>query len=82
MHGNLADAFRAHPLGPLLYLAFALSALLTLVALFRKQKFEFGHPWVVRSTTALVIALFVFGAIRFATTTATLNAEMPIWAQK
>ncbi|AIE87414.1 hypothetical protein OP10G_4046 [Fimbriimonas ginsengisoli Gsoil 348] len=68
MHGDFAHAFAAHPLGPLLYLAFTISAFLCLYGWRKGLLLETDTPsfnW--RFGVALTIFLG-FGFFRMATT--------------
>lgn len=68
LHGDFALAFSAHPLGPPLYLAFAVSALLGFAGYFKGLRLRTEGRW---ANTGLAVALFgllAFGTFRFATT--------------
>lgn len=67
LHGDLAFSFHAHPLGPFLYLAFTLSAILALVAWTRKEVLNTDGPMFNRAMAAGLVIFVGFGAIRMAT---------------
>lgn len=68
LHGNFGLAFAAHPLGPLLYLLFTLSALACLVGLLRTQRFDSDVRWINVGVKIFAVAFIGFGLIRFAIT--------------
>lgn len=67
IHGHFAEAFRAHPLGPILYLLFTYIALVSLWGFFKgKYVSTAGPKWAWGIMIGAVI-FFGYGAIRFAT---------------
>jgi len=66
VHGQFAQAFHAHPFGPILYLALTVSALTCMYGFLTRQRFDFGSPTFSRALGAFVIVFFVFGVVRFA----------------
>lgn len=69
IHGQFVDAFRAHPLGPLLYLAFTFFALANLWGFFKKRRIDTsGRKWML-GIMASAFIFFGFGIVRFLVTT-------------
>lgn len=66
VHGNLPFAFHAHPLGPVLYALFTLSALACGYGYWKMKAFDTSSKIFNRSLGALVIIFFAFGLMRFA----------------
>ena len=69
LHGQIGFSFATNWFGPLLFLAFSTYALLSLVAVFRRQRFNDTHPFVTKMMSGLVTLLLIYGAIRFAVMT-------------
>lgn len=65
-HGNFAMAFQTHPLGPLLFLAWGVTALMCLYGFVRKKRFITDTPGFNRGLVATAWVFFLFGAVRFA----------------
>lgn len=61
-------AFHAHPFGPILYVLFTLTALLSFGCGVAKFRFNAGWPPIQRGVTALLAVFLIFGVYRFATT--------------
>jgi hypothetical protein len=68
LHGDFTLAFRAHPLGPILFGLFTVAALLSAWGVARTQKIRFEHAPLNQVTVGTVVCLIAFGAYRFATT--------------
>lgn len=66
LHGQIGYSFVTNWFGPLLFLAFTAYALLSLVAIFRGQRFNDTNPFVTKMMSGLVSALLIYGVIRFA----------------
>jgi putative Mn2+ efflux pump MntP len=69
IHGNLELAFRAHPLGPILYTLFTLSALLAFLGFWRGQRVVTDSRAFNRATAVGAIIFVAFGLWRMGTTT-------------
>jgi hypothetical protein len=68
IHGYVTDAFKAHPLGPILYIIFTAFALLNLWAFFKRYRVDTsGRKWMSGIVTGAVI-FFGFGIARFVMT--------------
>ena len=67
LHGDLALAFRAHALGPILYLAYTLFALATFSLAIRKRRWR-DRPWVTPAAIAGFSLFLGYGLIRMAAT--------------
>jgi len=68
IHGHFGEAFRAHPLGPFLYLAFTGLAVVSLWGYFKRVRVNTNTPkWTKGIVTAAVI-FFTFGIVRFIVT--------------
>lgn len=68
IHGNFSMAFRAHPLGPVLYVIFTLAAFLCLWGYLTENRFNAAAKVVQLPITAFVFVFIIFGVYRFATT--------------
>lgn len=68
VHGNWPLAFRAHPLGPPLYLLFSATALGGLVAWQQRLRFRGELPAANRAFTAVMLVFVLFGFARMALT--------------
>lgn len=68
IHGHFSEAFHAHPLGPILYVLFGLSALLGLYGFIRGARLVTETPQMNRALTAVVVVFLTFGLIRMAVT--------------
>lgn len=66
IHGDLPTAFHAHPFGPILYLMFTFTALYAIYYWWRKIYVNTESRRFNRTLGAVVIAFFLFGAVRFA----------------
>ncbi|RYG48378.1 DUF2752 domain-containing protein [bacterium] len=69
LHGDFGTAFRAHPLGPLLYLGYTVSALLSLYLARKSLRFDPADRRIERAMMIGAAAFFAFGAVRMALTT-------------
>lgn len=67
LHGRFAEAFQAHPLGPLLYAAFTALAILNVAAFWKKTTFDTSGTNWTRAIVAAGIVFFGFGMARFFT---------------
>lgn len=67
LHGDLPGATSAHPLGPLLYLAFTVSAALALIGYMRSSKFDTDVRWLTRASAVFAAVFIAFGVWRFVT---------------
>ena len=68
IHGHFAEAFRAHPLGPPMYILFTLSALASLYGYLRGARIDTTSRGFNRATAIAVTAFLAFGAVRMAIT--------------
>src|SRR5438477_6772779 len=57
IHGDFAFSFHAHPLGPSLYLFFAVTAILALRGFLAQQRFTIDSP---RFNRAMIVVAIVF----------------------
>ena len=64
VHGQLSQAIAAHPLGPILYIGFTVSALLALGAWVRRRAFVYTVGFH-RLSWVLIAAYFAFSTYRF-----------------
>ena len=68
IHGRLAEAFQAHPLGPPLYLAFTMFAIANVWAFAKKRRIDTsGSRWTF-AIVAAGLVFFGFGLTRFFST--------------
>lgn len=65
VHLNWVGAFRAHPFGPLIYLAFTASAFAALFATIRGCKLETNTRSFNLALVILFVSFFAFGVARF-----------------
>lgn len=68
IHAQFSEAFHAHPLGPVLYLGFTVSALIGIYGYIKKIRFDTNTKefnWILGS---FMMLFFFFGVIRFAIT--------------
>lgn len=68
VHGQFIHAFEANPFGPLLYIAFTISAFYCLYGFIKGVKFDMNTRRANWAIAAFVVAYLGFGAIRFAMT--------------
>lgn len=65
IHGQFGEAFRAHPLGPLIYVIFTAMAFISLWAYFKRFRVDTsGRKWMIGIMTGAMI-FFGFGMARF-----------------
>lgn len=69
IHGHLAAALHAHPLGPLMYVLFTIAAILAFIGFCRKQRFSIDSPRTNFALVGLLVVFFGFGIIRMVTVT-------------
>jgi hypothetical protein len=81
VHGMFAQAFHAHPLGPIVYLLFTLTAFINLYGFVKKRRFETNSPEFNRFLIALTVIFFAFGVYRFSTQRAYLALPSPWWVR-
>lgn len=65
VHGQFIEAFRAHQLGPILYLLFTASALACGYGFLRKLKFNSEGRRLNRAIGWLVAIFILYGGVRF-----------------
>ncbi|MBX3119949.1 MAG: DUF2752 domain-containing protein [Fimbriimonadaceae bacterium] len=65
VHGQFTHAVQANPFGPILYLAFTISALVCLYGYVRGIKFDIGTRSGTWALGCLLTAYMVFGIVRF-----------------
>lgn len=68
IHGNLPMALHAHVFGPMLYFAYTMVALMSLVGLVRGWRLRTEARWFQAVSTVVLALVVSYGAIRFATT--------------
>jgi hypothetical protein len=68
LHGQWRFAFEAHPLGPLLYLGFTVSAILAIYGYKTRQSLMLNSIPMSRFLGTCAVIFFVFGMYRMATT--------------
>jgi hypothetical protein len=68
IHGHIAEAFHAHPLGPPMYLLYTLSALMCMYGFLRGARFNTDTKGFNRATAVGVTVFVLFGIIRMALT--------------
>ena len=66
IHGQFATAFKAHPLGPFLYLGFTFVGIGMLVSFLKCRRFDAGDRRLTKLVGAGVVGFVLFGAVRFA----------------
>jgi hypothetical protein len=67
IHGQLGEAFQAHPLGPFLYIIFTVFAIVNIWAYVKRYRVDTsGKKWMFGIVTGAVI-FFGFGIVRFIT---------------
>lgn len=64
IHGDLALAFHAHPLGPLLYLFFTVTSLLALRGWITGKRMVVDSPRFNQAVIAAAVLFFAFGIVR------------------
>ena len=69
LHGHIVDAFKCHPLGVPMYLAFTFVALAALYGNFKGLRVLLDSKKASSAFVGFVIVFFVYGGIRMATTT-------------
>ena len=67
LHGDLALAFHAHPLGPILYLGYTVFALGTFALFLRRRRWHDGR-WTTPAFATLFGVFLGFGLVRMALT--------------
>lgn len=65
IHGRFVEAFQAHALGPLLYLAFTFIALLQIWGFFTGRRLNINTPNWTRGIVAVAVIFFGYGMLRF-----------------
>ncbi|HZH98822.1 MAG TPA: DUF2752 domain-containing protein [Fimbriimonadaceae bacterium] len=65
VHGQLIPGFKAHPLGPLIYGIFSLTAFACLYGWWTRKRFRTDSAPFNYSLAAAVVVFLVFGATRF-----------------
>lgn len=78
IHGDFARAFQAHPLGPVMFFVFTVTAWTTMIAAFRGLRVVSEGPVLNKALVSILVVFIGFGAIRMATVThyATPNEEL------
>jgi hypothetical protein len=82
LQGDWAKAWRSNLLGPVLYVAFTLSALACLYGWARGQRFLSDSKPVTTVVTAMIVVVLVFGGVRFMTTQYPLQDRIPRWLMR
>lgn len=65
LHGNFALAFAAHPIGPLMYVMFTLSAFACLYGYVKQMRFDSDIRPINLATKAFLAVFVAFGVGRF-----------------
>lgn len=78
MHARLAEAFRAHPFGPVLYGLFTLSAFANLYGFVTRRRFDTASRAFNVAMAVLALTFIAFGAFRFATVTYPLPGDSAV----
>lgn len=65
LHGDWAGSLHAHPFGPLLYLVFTLSAVLSMFGYATLCKFDTNKRWITVATGVFAVVFIGFGVWRF-----------------
>lgn len=65
LHGDFVGSYSAHPMGPLLYLIWTLTALAAGYGWLKLRKFDLRGKLFDRLAIGLVVALLAFGTYRF-----------------
>jgi len=68
IHGDIAYAFHAHPLGPPMYILYTVSAFMALYAFFKNLRFSTDTREFNRVMAVAITVFVVFGFFRMATT--------------
>jgi len=68
IHGHFAEAFHAHPLGPIMYLLYTFTALMAGYGFLRGARFVTDSKQFVRFTNVAIVIFVAYGAVRMATT--------------
>ncbi len=66
LHGDFALAFHAHPLGPLVYLCFTVTAFACAWGWFHRMRLMADTPKATRFLVAFAVTFFIFGLGRMA----------------
>ncbi|MBI1334585.1 MAG: DUF2752 domain-containing protein [Armatimonadetes bacterium] len=66
LHGHVIEAFKCHPLGVPMYLAFTFVALASLYGNFKGKRLLIDSPKANTAFVSFVVVFFVFGGIRMA----------------
>jgi hypothetical protein len=65
LHGQFGLAFKAHPLGPILYALFTCTALLCFYGWWKRKRVDFTAPPMRYLSGAFVVIFLIFGVARF-----------------
>jgi hypothetical protein len=68
IHGHFTEAFHAHPLGPPMYLLYAVTAIVGMYGYIVGARLNTDARWFSRATTVAVTIFIGFGLIRMAVT--------------
>ncbi|MDI9638903.1 DUF2752 domain-containing protein [Kamptonema cortianum] len=66
LHGHFVESFRVHALGPIIYLGYTISALLSGFGYWKTLRFRVELTWISRLLIATLVVFITFGMIRFA----------------
>ena len=79
IHGQLGEAFHAHWIGPILYIAFSIVSLLGLFGILTRQRLKTEARWVSVVGTTLLTSLLIFGIVRFAVSPGFASGKELMW---
>lgn len=79
IHGRIGDAFRAHPFGPVVYVALTLSAWACLYGYVRGWRFDTSSRSLNWAIGLFLAAFLAYGAARFATARVHWAPEPMLW---
>lgn len=68
VHGDIVHAFQANPFGPIVYIAFTISAIYCLVGFIKVVRFSVPPTKSYIGATTFIILYILFGTYRFMTT--------------
>ncbi len=80
IHGHFVESFRPHPLGPIVYMLFTLTALMCLYGYIRGQRLITESKFATRSLVAAILIFSGFGVLRFLTVKMN-SQEHVVWQQ-
>jgi len=79
VHGHLIDAFKAHWLGPLIYVVYSVVALLGGYGFVTKTYYDTNSPRLGKWIKAFIVIFIIYGVGRFILVREDYMWETPIW---